>query len=217
MVIPICDAVTKFYRRRFPSLNTNTGKTDLFPGQVLESYWCGNGGKGVNAWGHVGPTGFVEKPYARTECPTNGAPDVAGLRAVLTKLLALPSDTVPGATRSLWIGSLGVLPTLATTTCRSGGRAGPGPASKGCRSCADCPSCNSTTCWCNGHTPCSPPTESATVVAIAGQSDGIREHNHENHAAYAIWPFRQYAISKPNLVVGTATYMHRPHPCNHNW
>lgn len=37
LTLPICDAVTQFYRERFPSLNKTTGKTDLFPGQVIES------------------------------------------------------------------------------------------------------------------------------------------------------------------------------------
>ena len=54
-------------------------------------------------------------------------------------------------------------------------------------------------------------------MAVAGDYAGIREHNHENHAAYAVWPFRQYAAGKPDLAVGQATYAHRPHPCNHNW
>ena len=65
--------------------------------------------------------------------------------------------------------------------------------------------------------PCYPPTNQSTIVAIAGDYAGIREHNHENHAAYAVWPFRQYAVGKPGLDIGVATYEHRPHPCTHNW
>ena len=34
--LPICDAVTQFYRERFPNISTSTGRTDLFPGQVIE-------------------------------------------------------------------------------------------------------------------------------------------------------------------------------------
>ena len=51
---------------------------------------------------------------------------------------------------------------------------------------------------CNGHWPCAPPTDVEDVVAVAGRCEGIRQHNHENHAAYAIWPFRQYALGKPD-------------------
>eukprot|EP01046_Picozoa_sp_COSAG06_P055662 COSAG06_NODE_10301_length_1707_cov_2.454596_1_plen_242_part_00 len=89
------------------------------------------------------------------------------------------------------------------------------PVNRGCRKCA--PNHNSTSCWCNGHMPCYPPTNQSTIVAIAGDYAGIREHNHENHAAYAVWPFRQYAVGKPDLDIGVATYAHRPHPCTHNW
>lgn len=220
LTLPICDAVTQFYRERFPNTNTSTGKTDMFPAQVIESYWCGNGGGGSNAWGHVDSAGKMTRPYGRGECPTNGAPDVAGLRAVLTKLLALPAAAVPTSYAprvANWRTSLGLLPDLATATCRSGGTSGPGPVNRGCRRCQQCPQCTPTTCWCNGHSPCTPPTNTSTVVAIAGQFQGIREHNHENHAAYAIWPFRQYALGKPDLAIGQATYAHRPHPCSHNW
>jgi hypothetical protein len=215
--LPICDAVMQFYRERFPYVNTTTGKTDMFPAQVIESFWCGNGGSGTNAWGHVDDaTGKLTKPYSRDECPTDGAPDVAGLHAVLGKLLALPSAAVPPSyARSVaaWNKSLALLPPLTTELCHYGGVDGPGKPSL-----TNCRKQNKQGSWCNGHTPCSPPTNVSTIVAIAGQlSDAIRQHNHENHAAYAIWPFRQYGVGKPNLEVGQATYMHRPHPCNHNW
>ena len=34
LTLPICSAVTQFYRERFPHVNTTTGKSDLFPAQV---------------------------------------------------------------------------------------------------------------------------------------------------------------------------------------
>lgn len=169
------------------------------------------------------------RPYGRGECPTNGAPDVAGLHSVLGKLIALAAVDggggggggvlPPSYTASLaaWKASLGQLPPLATEECHYGGHNDDPHHSKitGCRTCA--PNHNATSCWCNGHMPCDPPTATETVVAVAGQYAGIRQHNHENHAAYAIWPFRQYAVGKPQLAIGQATYAHRPHPCNHNW
>lgn len=185
--LPICDAVTQFYRERFPHVNKTTGKTDMFPAQVIESFWCGNGGSGTNAWGHVNSaTGKLTKPYSRDECPTDGAPDVAGLHAILSKLLALPTAAVPSSyagSVAAWNLSLSLLPPLATEPCHYGGANGPGKPSP-----ATCRKQNKQGSWCNGHTPCSPPTNVSTVVAIAGQlSDAIRQHNHENHAAYAIW------------------------------
>lgn len=238
LTLPICDAVTEFYRERFKNINATTGKTDMFPSQVIESYWCGNGGAGTNAWGHVDESGKLVRPYSRSECPTNGAPDVAGLHAILPKLLALPKEIV-GTSRYAksavsWAAALKALPSLALEVCHWGERSPPDHTSTGgatapnevgmpdtrlvnmgCRRCA--PHHNSTSCWCNGHMPCYPPTNQSTIVAVAGQYAGIREHNHENHAAYAIWPFRQYAFGKPDLEIGVATYRHRPHPCTHNW
>lgn len=57
-------------------------------------------------------------------------------------------------------------------------------------------------------------------MAEAGIIEGIREHNHENHALYAVWPFRQFALGKSTpeqLEIGQQTYAARPHACNHNW
>ena len=51
-------------------------------------------------------------------------------------------------------------------------------------------------------------------MGVAGVWHGIREHNHENHADYAIWPFKIYGVDKPGLDVGVATYRARPHPCS---
>jgi hypothetical protein len=223
LTLPICDAVTQFYRERFPHTNSTTGKTDMFPAQVIESYWCGNGGAGSNAWGHVDAEGASDpskahRPYGRNDCPTDGAPDVAGLHAILPKLLALPSTALAAYAESAkaWADSLKTLPELATEVCHTGGwPSARGPPNKGCRHCAS--GHNASSCWCNGHEPCLPPTNSSTIVAIAGQYAGIRQHNHENQAAYAIWPFRQFAVGKPELEVGVETYEHRPHPCNHNW
>lgn len=185
--LPICDAVTQFYRERFPHLNTTTGKTDMFPAQVIESYWCGNGGAGSSAWGHVGPDGKLQRPYTRSECPTDGVPDVAGLAAILPRLLALPATVLSGYAESVkaWGESLAALPALALEDCHSGGLPHHGgPPNHGCRHCA--PNHNSTSCWCNGHMPCAPPTNTTRIVAVAGQYSGIRQHNHENQAAYAV-------------------------------
>jgi hypothetical protein len=201
----------QFYRERFPRLNESTGRTDMFPSQVIESYWCGNGGDGTNAWGHRGPDGRMPGPdpaqsggrpchlrlmmiamirnlgllrftyvfeipvpiirtnmkrsrYSRSECPTDGTPDVAGLQAVLSKLVALPASALPPsyhAADSLpaWKQSLARLPPLPLETCHYGGGNG-----DGCRTCAPNPHFNSSSCWCNGHWPCTPPNATERVV-----------------------------------------------------
>ena len=220
---------------------------------MIESFWCGNGGAGTNAWGHVDETGKLQRPYllriiyiryihsylhtfymqishnitrssySRSECPTNGAPDVAGLHAILPKLLALPKEILADRyadSAAAWAAALELLPPLALEECHWGEQTPPdlliqatttrqhgSRVNMGCRTCA--PNHNSTSCWCNGHMPCYPPTNKSTIVAIAGDYAGIREHNHENQACYSIWPFRQYAVGKPDVDIGVATYLPR--------
>merc|ERR1719506_1440765 len=70
--LPICNTVTEFFRTRFPNVDSKTGKTDMWPTQALETHQCPD-------------------PTSRSKCPTNPSTDVAGLRAVLTRLLALPT------------------------------------------------------------------------------------------------------------------------------
>ena len=102
--------------------------------------------------------------YSRSECPTDGTPDVAGLQAVLSKLVALPASALPPsyhAADSLpaWKQSLARLPPLPLGTCHYGGGNG-----EGCRTCAPNPHFNSSSCWCNGHWPCTPPNATERVV-----------------------------------------------------
>ena len=66
------------FRQRFPNLDAaggggaaGGGKTDFFPAQALETWQCWN-------------------VSDRTDCTTNPTPDIAGLFAVLNRLLALP-------------------------------------------------------------------------------------------------------------------------------
>eukprot|EP01044_Picomonas_judraskeda_P018425 COSAG03_NODE_3656_length_1895_cov_11.168151_2_plen_265_part_00 len=146
---------------------------------------------------------------------------MAGLHAILPKLLALPKDILADRyadSAAAWAAALELLPPLALEECHWGEQTPPdlratatrqhgSRVNMGCRTCA--PNHNSTSCWCNGHMPCYPPTNKSTIVAIAGDYAGIREHNHENQACYSIWPFRQYAVGKPNVDIGVATYLPR--------
>lgn len=60
-------------------------------------------------------------------------------------------------------------------------------------------------------------TRCCVAIGLTGEVLPAHQHNHENHALYAVWPFRQYGLGKPNLPLAQATYEHRPHPCDHNW
>merc|ERR1719356_1242234 len=69
--LPIPVAVVEAFRQRFPKRDTATGKIDMWPAQALETYQCPD-------------------PTSRDTCPTNPTTDIAGLMAVLPRLLALP-------------------------------------------------------------------------------------------------------------------------------
>lgn len=93
--LPICNTVLEFYRTRFPHTNATTGKIDMFPSQALETHQCPD-------------------PTDRTKCATNPSTDISGLRAVLTRLVALPASitAATAAMRATWATQLGLLPDL---------------------------------------------------------------------------------------------------------
>ena len=66
---PIAAAVVEAFRQRFPNKDKTTGKIDMFPSQALETYQCPN-------------------PEDRKNCGTNPSTDIAGLMAVLPRLIA---------------------------------------------------------------------------------------------------------------------------------
>ena len=93
--MPMIDAVLTFFRTRFPHRDPKTGKTDMFPAQALETHQCPD-------------------PTSRTKCATNPSTDVSGLRAVLTRLLALPKalSFLSSTMRAAWQQQLDALPEL---------------------------------------------------------------------------------------------------------
>eukprot|EP00937_MAST-01D_sp_MAST-1D-sp2_P000388 g388.t1 len=98
--LPIVREVLRYYATRYAKRDAQ-GKLDMWPAQVLETYQC-------------------HDPTSRSACPTNPSTDVAGLRAVLTRALALPAAGAAGAIagltdtdRTAWRALLAVLPPLA--------------------------------------------------------------------------------------------------------
>eukprot|EP00049_Salpingoeca_infusionum_P012044 m.213642 g.213642 ORF g.213642 m.213642 type:complete len:193 (-) comp15090_c0_seq1:3341-3919(-) len=77
---PMASAILNYYVQRYPPPSTGQ-PIDFFPAQALETWQC-------------------PKPTDRSNCVTNPAPLVAGLRSVLPKLLALPPHLVSGITGS---------------------------------------------------------------------------------------------------------------------
>lgn len=87
--------VVDFYYNRWS--NTSTGPSDpitVFPTQAVETWQC-------PGW-----------PVDPTNCPTNDLPTVAGLRAVLQKLIQLPADLAGEEQRQKWADFLKIIPAL---------------------------------------------------------------------------------------------------------
>eukprot|EP00658_Telonema_sp_P-2_P011199 TRINITY_DN14256_c0_g2_i1.p1 TRINITY_DN14256_c0_g2~~TRINITY_DN14256_c0_g2_i1.p1 ORF type:complete len:882 (+),score=184.58 TRINITY_DN14256_c0_g2_i1:195-2840(+) len=95
--LPIATAVVSAFRQRWPNLDSQTNKTDMWPSQALETYQC-------------------KDPRTRANCPTNSAPDLAGLHSVLPRLIALPaSANLTKDQREQFQKQLDLLPALPTT------------------------------------------------------------------------------------------------------
>ena len=85
-LLPIANAILTFFDQHFP--HDASGKLVLDPDNAIEMFWK------------------VHNP----------APDIAGLHAVLPRLIALPNDQVDDATRKNWQRILAELPDLPTGT-----------------------------------------------------------------------------------------------------
>lgn len=101
--LPLIAAVVKGYLQRFPNRDARTGKIDMWPSQALETYGCHNF-SGAEGGGLP----------SRTTCMTNPSTDIAGLMAVLPRLLALPHVLTTAADREAWDTHLQGLPPLPT-------------------------------------------------------------------------------------------------------
>ena len=84
------------------------GKLDMFPAQALETWQC------------------LTVPPTRSDCVTNPMPQVAGLHALLPRLLALSNTVVPAAaTRAKWEALAKRVPALPVGPCMQGGSFSP--------------------------------------------------------------------------------------------
>jgi hypothetical protein len=82
-VLPLANGITTFFDQHFPH-DPASGKLVLDPDNAIEMYWK------------------VHNP----------APDIAGLHAVLTRLIALPADLADDAQKKTWQRELDELPDL---------------------------------------------------------------------------------------------------------
>lgn len=166
----MCQVVEGF-RQRFPNKDNTTGRTDMWPSQALETYQC-------------------KDPSSRASCPSNPSTDIAGLMAVLPRLIALPDSAgVTAAQRAGWAAQLKALPKL--------------PIEK-----ASKPS--------NGQATKVAATESVNTLG-GGSPYTPKRSNSENTQLYPVHPFRVFGTGKAGLGLAQQTYLERPSPCNDGW
>ena len=143
-LIPFAHEVLTFFDQHFPV--DENGIIVMHPSQALETWW---------------------------DC-TNPMPDVAGLRAITDRLLALPADQTSPTERELWQRVRSKMPPL-------------------------------------------PLREVDGDQALAPAERFANKRNSENPELYAVFPFRQVAIGRPNIQWGLAALEHRWARGNSGW
>ena len=106
-LMPQIALYVQYYAEHFAD-DPDTGRLDMFPAQALETWQC----KSV--------------PPTRDNCVTNPTPEVAGLHAVLPRLLSLDDEALPADTgerarlRAAWVSLARRVPDLAVGKCMQG-------------------------------------------------------------------------------------------------
>eukprot|EP00035_Acanthoeca_spectabilis_P030105 m.476095 g.476095 ORF g.476095 m.476095 type:complete len:679 (+) comp40063_c0_seq1:968-3004(+) len=96
-LLPQIESYVDYYANHFG--NDASGKLDMFPAQALETWQC----KAV--------------PPTRETCVTNPMPEVAGLSALLPRLLALNSTVVSASLKEKWAALLTRVPPIPVSDC----------------------------------------------------------------------------------------------------
>eukprot|EP00040_Diaphanoeca_grandis_P036043 m.228213 g.228213 ORF g.228213 m.228213 type:complete len:1005 (+) comp33539_c0_seq1:52-3066(+) len=97
-LLPQIELYVDYYDQHFPT--TSDGILDIFPAQALETWQC------------------TSVPPVRSDCATNPMPEVAGLTAVLPRLLALDSTSgVTPAMKLKWSTLMTRVPPLPVADC----------------------------------------------------------------------------------------------------
>ena len=152
-LVPFATAVVTFYNQHWP--RDVNGKIRMSPSQSLETYQR-------NA---VNPT-----------------PDIAGLMAVLPRLLALPHYLTSPEQRALWSKILHDLPPVAMGTTLDG-----------------------------KLPPFGIGDSNGTPIILPAEKYG-KTRNAENPELYTVFPYRLYGMGKPDLALARATFAARRFP-----
>jgi hypothetical protein len=157
-IVPFADAVVTFYAQHWP--REGNGKIRISPSQSLETY---------------------------QRDAVNPTPDIAGLNAVLTRLMALPEGFASSAQRSAWMRTLHDLPDVARGKTVHG-------------KLGDCDQGD---------------TDGAAIFLPAEKYGKIS--NEENPELYVAFPYRLYGVGKPDLTLAKDTFSARRFPQNTCW
>ena len=117
----------------------------------------------------------------------NPTPDVAGLRCVLPRLLALPRELSTEARRSFWSNVLNEVPLIPLGTTAKGKLPPKGQGDP----------------------------DGKRVILPAQKYDGPK--NRENPELYTVFPYRLYGVGKPDLDLARNTYAARLYPFAKCW
>lgn len=159
VLLPFADAIVTYYDQHWPRYKD--GKIQMAPAQSLETYQL---------------------------VAVNPTPDIAGLTAILPRLLALPAHLATDAQRQRWSKILADLPPLPIGTTNAEGKTPPFGAGAA-----------------NG-----------TPVILPAERYG-KTGNGENPELYVAFPYRLFGVGKPDLELARSTFAARRFPQNTCW
>lgn len=158
-IVPFADAIVTYYDLHWP--RDGKGKILMSPSQSLETYQ-------LNA---VNPT-----------------PDIAGLKSILPRLLALPVDATTETQRARWAKVLEDLPAIPTGTTTADGKTPPFGAGD----------------------------KAGKRIILPAERYG-NPRNGENPELYVAFPYRLYGVGKPDLELARNTFAARRFPQETCW
>jgi alpha-L-fucosidase 2 len=158
-LVPLADAVVTYYARHWP--HGADGKIRMSPTQSLETYQL---------------------------TAVNPAPDIAGLRAIIPRLLALPPTIITPEQTTGWANALHDLAALPEGRTAVNGRTPPD--GKG-----------------DPH---------GTTILLPAEEYG-ETRNEENPELYVTFPYHLYGVARPGLKLARDTFFARRFPQNTCW
>jgi alpha-L-fucosidase 2 len=158
-IVPLADAVVTYYDRHWP--RGADGKIRMSPTQSLETYQL---------------------------TAVNPTPDIAGLRSILPRMLALPSNLITPEQTAAWTRTLHDLPALAEGRTAADGKTP--PEGKG--------------------------DPQGTKILLPAHEYGPKR-NVENPELYVTFPYHLFGVGKLDLKLARDTFSARKFPQNTCW